>query len=73
MHSYRDALLDGYAEYRSLPDEQLAQMDLFLAAFSVYWDLWAVGASHSHPEYLEEFRQRIEREAGLVLRYVTSN
>jgi Ser/Thr protein kinase RdoA (MazF antagonist) len=67
---YRDALLDGYAEYRSLPDEQLNQMELFLAASSVYWDLWAVGATHVHPEYLEEYCQRIDREAALVMRYL---
>jgi len=68
---YREALLDGYAEYRSLPDEQLAQLDLFFAAFSVYWDLWAVGGTHVHPEFLEEYRQRIDREAALVMLYGT--
>jgi Ser/Thr protein kinase RdoA (MazF antagonist) len=70
---YRDALLGGYAEYRSLPDEQLNQMELFLAASSVYWDLWAVGATHVHPEYLEEYRQRIDREAALVMGYLASH
>jgi Ser/Thr protein kinase RdoA (MazF antagonist) len=56
---YRDALLDGYAQHRSLPAEQLAQLELFLAATSVYWDLWAVGGTHVHPEFMGEYRQRI--------------
>lgn len=70
---YRDALLDGYAEHRSLPDAQLSQLELFLAAFSVYWDLWAVGGTHVHPEFMGEYRQRIDREASLVLYYVASH
>jgi Ser/Thr protein kinase RdoA (MazF antagonist) len=70
---YRDALLDGYAEHRSLPDEQLSQMELFFAAFSVYWDLWAVGGTHVHPEFLGEYRQRIDREAALVIQHVASH
>jgi hypothetical protein len=48
-------------------------MELFLAACSVYWDLWAVGVTRTRPEYLDEFRQRIEREAALILRYVAAH
>ncbi len=69
---FRDALLGGYIEYRPLPGEQLVQFDLFQAAFSVYWDLWAIGYTHLHPEYFSEFKQRIDREAALVLQYVAS-
>jgi hypothetical protein len=58
---------------RSLPDEQLNQLELFLAASSVYWDLWVVGATHVHPEYLEKYHQRIDREAALVMRYLASH
>jgi Ser/Thr protein kinase RdoA (MazF antagonist) len=70
---YRDALLEGYEEFRSLSDEQLAQLELFLAATSVYWDLWAVGGTHVHPEFLDEYRQRIDREAALVIQYVSTH
>lgn len=69
---YRDALIDGYVEYRALPDKQLAQLDLFLAAFSVYWDLWAVGVTHLHPQQKDEYRQRMDREAELAIRHVSS-
>ncbi|UCD95540.1 MAG: phosphotransferase, partial [Candidatus Zixiibacteriota bacterium] len=37
---YRGALLDGYAEFRVVPEEQLKHMNLFLATFYVYMSLW---------------------------------
>jgi Ser/Thr protein kinase RdoA (MazF antagonist) len=46
---YRGALLDGYCEYRSLTDEQLRSMDLFLAAFYVYMGLWTAACEHVYP------------------------
>lgn len=67
---YRDALLDGYAEYRSLPEQQLAQMELFIAATEVYWNLWATGGTHLYPHLLAEYGARIRRTAELVVRYV---
>ena len=33
---YRDALLNGYSEYRSLPEKQAERVELFLAALQVY-------------------------------------
>ena len=66
---YREALLDGYAEIRSLPEKQAAQIELFLAALQVYWNLWAVGGTHLYPGLLEEYRERIDRNAAFVLRY----
>ena len=70
---YRHALLDGYAEYRSLPGQQLTRLELFIAAVCIYWELWAVGGTHVHPEYLDGYRQRIDREAALVMRYANTN
>jgi Ser/Thr protein kinase RdoA (MazF antagonist) len=67
---FRDALFKGYAEHRSLPDAQLARLDLFTAAFYVYYDLWAVGGTHVHPEYLtEDIEDLMYRGAALILRY----
>jgi Ser/Thr protein kinase RdoA (MazF antagonist) len=68
---YRDALLEGYAEVRSLPAEQIEQLELFLATFQVYWRLWATGVVHLHPERKEQFFDRMERAARLVERYLT--
>jgi Ser/Thr protein kinase RdoA (MazF antagonist) len=67
---YREALLDGYAELRSLPEGQLEQIELFLAALQVYWNLWAVGGTHLYPNMRPEYAERIARNAELVVRYV---
>jgi Ser/Thr protein kinase RdoA (MazF antagonist) len=49
---FRDALFKGFAEHRSVPSAQFAQLDLFTAAFYVYYDLWVIGGTYLHPEYL---------------------
>ena len=67
---FRDALLGGYAEIRRLPEEQLECLDLFTAAFCVYWSLWATGITHINPEYRDRLRMRLARYAGYVNRYV---
>jgi Ser/Thr protein kinase RdoA (MazF antagonist) len=66
----RDALLDGYVELGSLPEKQLENLELFIAAVEVYWNLWAAGGIHLHPRYREPLSERIERTAGLVFRYL---
>lgn len=70
---YREALLNGYAEFRSLPDWQAEKIELFLAALQVYWNLWAVGGTHLYPQFLPEYQKRIERTAEFVVRYVHQN
>ncbi len=67
---YRDALLNGYAEYRSLPEKQVEQLELFLAALQVYWNLWATGGTHLYPSMRLEYDERIARTADFVVRYV---
>ena len=64
---YRDALLEGYAEFRSLPQEQLDQLDLFLAAWDVYLSLWAAAGAHLYPHHREWALRRLERAAGFIL------
>ncbi len=70
---YREALLDGYAEFRSLPEKQVEQIELFLAALQVYWNLWAIGGTHLYPSLRQEYDERIARNAVLVVRYVRGN
>ena len=67
---YREALLEGYAEFRCLPYEQLGELDLFLAAFDVYLCLWAAAMTQVYPHHREEALQRLERAAGFVVGYV---
>lgn len=66
---YREALLDGYAEFRLLPSKQAEKIELFLAGLEVYWNLWATGGTHLYPEYLPEYKERIASTADYVVRY----
>ena len=66
---FRDALLDGYLEIRSLPEGHLEHLDIFAAAFDVYWNLWAAAVAYLSPSNREELRPRMERAARLVVRY----
>lgn len=47
---FRDALMEGYKEYRPLSDEQSGYLDLFLAAFYVYMGLWTVAMAKVYPD-----------------------
>lgn len=67
---FRDALLAGYAAYRQLPLEEVDQIELFIAALEVYWNLWATGGTHLYPHLLPEYQERMTRTAELVVRYV---
>jgi Ser/Thr protein kinase RdoA (MazF antagonist) len=68
---FRDALFEGYAKHRSIPGAWLAQLDLFTAAFYVYYDLWVVGGTHFHPDYLtEDIEELMYRGAAFILQYV---
>jgi Ser/Thr protein kinase RdoA (MazF antagonist) len=66
---YRQALLDGYAEYRGLPENQAEQIELFLAGLQVYWNLWATGGTHLYPDLLPEYADRMACTANFVVRY----
>jgi Ser/Thr protein kinase RdoA (MazF antagonist) len=70
---YRDALLQGYADVRPLPDRQSAQLELFMVAFEVFWCLWAAAVIHRHPERRDAMRTRMARAARLVGRYLEKN
>ena len=68
---FRDALFEGYVEHRNLPNTHIAQLDLFIAAFYVYYDLWVIGGTHLHPEYLEKsMEEQMQRGATFILRYI---
>jgi Ser/Thr protein kinase RdoA (MazF antagonist) len=63
---FRDALLEGYAEHHTLPEVQLEQLELFMAAFYVYVSLWAAAMAYLHPKHREELFERLQRAAGLA-------
>ena len=66
---HREALLNGYAEFRSLPERQAEQVELFLAGLQVYWNLWATGGTHLHPSSFRDCDERITRTAEFAVRY----
>jgi Ser/Thr protein kinase RdoA (MazF antagonist) len=70
LPQFRDALLDGYTQVRSLSIEQIKYLELFLSAFCVYLSLWAVAGAHLHPAYREELLRRMERALRIVERYI---
>jgi Ser/Thr protein kinase RdoA (MazF antagonist) len=70
---FRDALLDGYTQVRSLPEDQIRNLDLFLAAYAVYWSLYAADAVQYHPEYREEVIGRMSRYFRLVENFLANN
>lgn len=66
-----DALLEGYAAHHGLPEAQLRELDLFSAAFYVYYTLWMVGVDHLHPGCLDEDLEGVMyRGAAFILHYV---
>ena len=73
LPQFRDALLDGYAQVRYLPEDQIIYLDLFLAAYYVYLSLWAAAMAHLHPMYREALHKRMERAFRLVERYVANS
>jgi len=66
---YRDALLGGYREIRTLPEEQLRHLDLFMAALDVHIGLWAGAVVGLNPGQ-KALRRRLDRCARLVERYL---
>jgi Ser/Thr protein kinase RdoA (MazF antagonist) len=70
---FRDALLDGYTRLRPLSEDQIGKLDLFLAAFAVYWSLFAADAVQVHPQDREYLFERMSRYFRLVENYLANN
>ena len=66
---YRRALLDGYLGVRALPDEQLAHLDLFMAARHGSEMLWGIDQAQSKPSFRQELEGWLEWAALHVNRY----
>lgn len=70
---FRHALLDGYTRVRPLTDDQIGKIDLFLAAYAVFWSLYAADAVRVHPEDQVEVIERMARYFRLVEHYLVSH
>lgn len=69
----REALLEGYTRIRPIPEDQLKYLDLFLAAYAVYWSLWAADATHIYQQHNDEIFERMARYYTLVKNYLAKN
>lgn len=70
---FRESLLDGYAEFRSLPETHIRNMDLFLAAFYIYMSLWSSAVDQVNPDSrtrLERRRRWQERGMEFITRFI---
>lgn len=62
--NFRDALVEGYTEHRELAAEQLADLDVFIAAREVAFGLWFVGTAQVNPS----FRDHLDDELAAITR-----
>jgi Ser/Thr protein kinase RdoA (MazF antagonist) len=69
---YRDALLEGYAEARFLPDEQVRQLPLFLAAVNALFIVWPVAMMHRFG-LSDYWTARMDRAGDLIVRFVNGD
>jgi Ser/Thr protein kinase RdoA (MazF antagonist) len=65
----RDAFLDGYAQVRTLPESQLEQLDLFMAAQYATMVLWASAFIQHDPARQAEHEAWRNNDGGKLLRY----
>ena len=69
---FRDALLEGYTEIRSMPEEQLEKLELFQAAFRALEIFWGTASTLRNPDstYWIERRDQAWRH---IKRYLREN
>jgi Ser/Thr protein kinase RdoA (MazF antagonist) len=70
---FRDALLDGYTQVRPLSESEIKNINLFLAAYAIYWSLYAADVVRYHPEDQREISERMSRYFRLVENYLANN
>lgn len=70
--AFREALLEGYKEKRSIPEEQLCQLELFQAAVRAMEIFWGTAGIMLHPDstYWMERRERAWKH---IKRYLKEN
>ena len=70
---FKSALLDGYAEFRSLPETHIMNMDPLLAGFYVYMSLWSSAVDMANPgsaTRLERRRRWQDRGMEFITRHI---
>lgn len=69
---FRDALLEGYAELRSLPEEQLSQLELFQVAIRALEIFWGTAAIMYNPRTIY-WRDRRNKAVKFLQQYLKRN
>jgi Ser/Thr protein kinase RdoA (MazF antagonist) len=69
-HWKRDALLEGYAQVRTLPESQLKHLDLFMATQCATMVLWASLFIKNDPARQTEHEAWRDRDGARLLRYI---
>jgi len=68
--TFRDALLTGYAVVRPLPERQLAQLGLFMAARQVSEILWAIDMAQINPRFAKGLDEWMAWAGNLVQKFL---
>ena len=67
---FRDALLEGYTETRSLPEEQWVHVDLFVAAWHAFEMYWATAGAIRFPGSSQAYYRWVARAAQDMIRCI---
>jgi len=70
--AFRKALLEGYMEIRSIPDEQLEQLELFQAAWRAVEIFWGTASEMTNPDDTGWIERR-DQAWKLLKRYLKGN
>ena len=66
----RDAFFDGYAQVRTLPEAQLKQLDLFMAAQYAQMVLWASAFIRNDPARRAQHEAWRNKDGNNLVNYV---
>ena len=69
---FRDALLEGYSEIRSIPEEQLEKLELFQAAFRALEVFWGTACTIHNPDSTY-WKERRDNAWTHIKRYLKEN
>jgi Ser/Thr protein kinase RdoA (MazF antagonist) len=67
---YREALLDGYAEVRILPEEQLERIEFFITIWHAYEMFWATSVWMLFPHARERLMVRVNHAGRDIVRFL---
>jgi len=66
--SYQAAFLKGYAQFRTVPQDQLAYLDSFIAAREAIVALWQIAMAQSNPAFRERLDDNLNYSAKMIAR-----